>query len=202
MGLVFGRNKGNLEMSSKAVFLDRDGTLNVDKDYLYKINDFVWIAGVKDGLTFLQNEGYKLIIITNQSGIARGYYTEKDFLKLNAWMLKDLKDSGIHVDHVYYCPHLPNAKVLKYRKDCDCRKPRLGLFKQAVNDFDIDLNQSFAIGDKIRDCAICAQSGCHGFLIGKNEEPKIIDGVLKHKYFNIEYLPDLYSCAMEIKRRS
>ena len=94
MGLVFGRNKGNLEMSSKAVFLDRDGTLNVDKDYLYKINDFVWIAGVKDGLTFLQNEGYKLIIITNQSGIARGYYTEKDFLKLNAWMLKDLKDSG------------------------------------------------------------------------------------------------------------
>lgn len=146
---------------NKAVFLDRDGTINVDKHYLYKIDEFEYLPGVKEGLRDLCAAGYLLIIVTNQSGIGRGYYTEKDYHILNDWMMKDLKDSGVEISASYYCPHLKEADVEEYRKDCDCRKPGVGLFEKAVKEFDIDLEKSFAIGDKIRDLEICI-SGING----------------------------------------
>lgn len=96
---------------NKAIFLDRDGTINVDKKYLHKIEDFEFLPGVLDGMKMLQNAGYLLIVITNQSGIGRGYYSEKDFEILNSWMLGELESKGIHIARVYYCPHLPNAKI-------------------------------------------------------------------------------------------
>ena len=104
---------------NKAVFLDRDGTINVEKNYLHKIEDFEFLSGVIEGLSLLNNSGYKLIIITNQSGIGRGYYTENDFITLNNWMLDVLKSNGIIISKVYYCPHLPDAKIEKYRMDCE-----------------------------------------------------------------------------------
>ncbi|EKQ56968.1 MULTISPECIES: HAD family hydrolase [unclassified Clostridium] len=166
-------------MVCKAVFLDRDGTINVDKNYLYKIEDFEFIPGVIEALRIFQDKGYKLFIITNQSCIARGYCNEEDVIKLNDWMKKKLEGNGIYIEKIYYCPHLPNALISKYRKNCECRKPKLGLFNQAVKEFDVDLNQSIAIGDKQRDLAICEKSGCRGFIVPKNAIDNKMLGIAK-----------------------
>lgn len=183
---------------NKAIFLDRDGTINVEKQYLYKIEDFELLPGVLDGLSLLQNADFLLIIITNQSGIARGYYREEDFIKLNSWMIKYFCDRGIKITKVYYCPHLPDAPVERYRINCQCRKPALGMFKQAIQDYDIDLNTSYAIGDKIRDCAICRSTPCRGYLIGEIEKPEIISDVKNGKIHGVKYSDDLYHSAIEI----
>lgn len=152
---------------NRAVFLDRDGTINVDKDYLYRIEDFVYLPGVKDGLKILQNAHFMLIIITNQSGIARGYYTEEDLKKLNHWMLNDLAQSGISMTDVLYCPHHPQAVIGKYRKKCDCRKPGQELFYIAAQKYNIDISKSYVIGDKLRDITLCnsKQNAPQGYLL-------------------------------------
>ena len=183
---------------NKAIFLDRDGTINVDKAYLSKIEDFEYLPGVIEGLKLLQNARYKLIIITNQSGIARGYYTEDDFLRLNNWMLKDLGEKGVRIGKVYYCPHHPKGKIEKYRVDCDCRKPKLGLYQKAIEDFDIDLSVSWTIGDKIRDSAICELTDCRGYLISDLEKPEIIKEVEESQYRNISYAANLLEAAKRI----
>ncbi len=183
---------------NKAIFLDRDGTINVEKNYLYKIEDFEFLPGVVEALKKLQGAGYLLIIITNQSGIGRGYYTEKDFKKLNDWMVSTLKEQGVIITDVYFCPHLPDAKLNKYRKDCECRKPKLGLFFQAVKDHDLDLNQCYAIGDKMRDCSICEDTECKGFLIEKNEKADAIEKVKAGFFSHVEYATDLVNAVNRI----
>lgn len=183
---------------NKAIFLDRDGTINVEKNYLYKIDDFEFLPGVTDSLRRLQDAGYLLIIITNQSGIARGYYSEKDFQKLNAWMINELRKQGVIITDVYYCPHLPDAQIEDYRKDCECRKPKLGMYEQAVCEHDIDLSQSYAIGDKIRDCAICESTPCRGFLIGENEKKEVLQKVKNDEYNGVKYANDLREAASRI----
>ena len=180
---------------NKAIFLDRDGTINVEKHYLYRQEDFEFLPGALDALKRFQDAGFLLIIITNQSGIARGYYSEEDFLKLNQWMIDTLKGQGVLITDVCYCPHLPNAPIEKYRKNCDCRKPKLGLFEKAISDYDINLAESYAIGDKIRDCAICEKTECHGFLIGNNEHTEIIEEVKGGMRNNICYAASLKDCA-------
>lgn len=149
---------------NKAIFLDRDGTINIDKNYLYKIEDWEFIDGVIEGLEILQKLGYKLIVITNQSGIARGYYTEEDAHKIFEYMINELKKNGIKIEKVYYCPHIGN--------ECECRKPKLGLFYQAQKEYNIDFNTSYAIGDKMRDLAICEKENVKGFLVSSEGEIK------------------------------
>ena len=183
---------------NKAVFLDRDGTINIEKNYLYKIEDFEFLPGVIEALKRLQDAGFLLIIITNQSGIGRGYYTEEDFHKLNDWMINTLKEQGVIITDVYYCPHLPDAEIEEYRIDCECRKPNLGMYKKAVVDYAIDLSQSYAIGDKIRDCAICESSECKGYLIGSNEKYYIIDAVKNGDYMHVCYSRNLLDAANSI----
>ena len=182
----------------KAIFLDRDGTINVEKHYLYRKEDFEFLPGVINALKKLQNAGYMLIIITNQSGIARGYYTEKDFHVLNEWMLEKLKAQGVEIAQVYFCPHLPNANVEAYRKDCNCRKPKLGLFQKAINEYDIQLSKSYAIGDKLRDCAICDHTMCRGYLIEKNEDENIIKKVKEGSYDRVNYANSLADATDQI----
>ena len=182
----------------KAIFLDRDGTINIEKEYLYKICDFEFLPGVIDALQILQKAGYLLIIITNQSGIARGFYSENDFHTLNQWMTDELRRKGIFIDKVYYCPHYPEAKIEKYRLACECRKPGLGMFMQAVKEFDIDLGKSFTIGDKLRDCELCRSTACRGYLISENEEEEIITDVKNAHYKNVKYKMNLLECAREI----
>lgn len=183
---------------NKAVFLDRDGTINVEKNYLYRIEDFEFLPRSIEALKLLQNSGFKLIIITNQSGIARGYYSEADFLKLNGWMIAELAMHDVLIDKVYYCPHLPDAKDKEYRQDCECRKPRLGMFNQAIRDFNLDITQCFAIGDKLRDCSICDSTDCRGFLIGTSESQDIIDQIKSGLKHGIEYAQDLYEATQHI----
>lgn len=178
--------------------MDRDGTINVEKYYLYKTVDFEFLPGVIEGLKLLQGAGYHLIIITNQSGIGRGYYLEEDFIALNDWMIKELEKDGIYISKTYYCPHLPDAKIEKYRKCCTCRKPALGMYDQAIREFNIDLSQSYAIGDKIRDCSICEGTKCRGYLIADNEEENVILKVKTGRYLNIKYALDLLEAAKQI----
>ena len=160
-------NRADTMEKRKAAFLDRDGVINVDKDYLYRIEDFEYEEGALTGLKTLEEAGYLLIVITNQSGIARGYYTEEDYRKLEKWIFKDLEQRGIHISGSYFCPHHPNAAVLKYKRSCDCRKPATGLFYRAAEELSVDLDRSIAIGDKERDLQICKETKARGFLLRK-----------------------------------
>lgn len=189
------RDRGRNDKMNRAIFLDRDGTINAEKHYLHRIDDFEFLPGAVESLKLLKDTGYRLIIITNQSGIGRGYYSEDDFKKLNSWMLNELRARKVIIDAVYYCPHLPDAKIAVYRKICDCRKPRLGLYEKAIEDFNIDVAHSWAIGDKIRDCSICEKTDCHGILIGNNEENEIIKSVKNGERSNIQYAENLLSAA-------
>ena len=157
-------------MSNKAAFLDRDGTINVDKDYLYKTEDFEYLPNVIEGLRLLQAQGFLLVVITNQSGIARGYYTEEDFLRLDKWMQDDLRSKGVEIAASYYCPHLPNGAIKQYAIKCDCRKPKIGLFEKAIKELDLNPAQCIAIGDRQRDLCFCKEAGCRGYLVGKNKD--------------------------------
>ena len=157
-------------MGKKAVFLDRDGTINVDTNYLFKIEDFVFLPGAVDALRRLERAGYQLIVVTNQSGIARGFFAESDYLRLNAWMTAELQKQGVHIAASYHCPHHPEAVVPEYRMDCECRKPKTGLFFKAAQELGVDFSQSWAIGDRPRDLSICGESGARGVLLySKNE---------------------------------
>lgn len=184
---------------NKAIFLDRDGTINIDTGYVYKIEDFRFIDGVIQGLKYFQDEGFLLIVITNQSGIARGYYTEEDYHFLNTYMYSEFEKYGIHITKDYYCPHLPDAIVSRYSCICNCRKPGTELFYKAVNEFNIDLSQSYCIGDKLRDLSICGNSDCRGFLIGQTESDHIIEEVKTSKYRNITYCNTLSDVVAHIK---
>ncbi|MDP2704198.1 MAG: D-glycero-beta-D-manno-heptose 1,7-bisphosphate 7-phosphatase [bacterium] len=129
----------------KAVFLDRDGTINVYKpDYLWKIEDFLWIPEAKEGLRILSKTDYKIVIVSNQSGVGRGYYTKEDVERLHDWMLEECKKEGIRIDAIYYCPHHPD-------EGCLCRKPKPGMIHRAAEELVIDLKKSWMIGDNPKD---------------------------------------------------
>jgi D-glycero-D-manno-heptose 1,7-bisphosphate phosphatase len=141
---------------NKALFLDRDGVINVEIDYLYKIEDFVFIDGIFELCKYYQNLGYMIFVVTNQSGIARGYYTETDFETISKWMLNKFNLQGIHVTDIYHCPHHP-----KISGACSCRKPKAGMFLQAAKEYQVDLTQSIMVGDKERDIEAALNAGLH-----------------------------------------
>lgn len=136
---------------NKAVFLDRDGTINVEKNYLYKIEDFEFIEEVPKAIKLLNDKGYKIIVITNQAGIARGYYKEDDVDKLHQYIGDELRNHNAYIDGYYYCPHHPLHGIGDYKINCNCRKPKTGLLEMAIKDFNINANESWMIGDKITD---------------------------------------------------
>ena len=153
----------------KAIFFDRDGVLNIDTINLYKIEDWQWIDGAREAIKLCNDSGYLAIVITNQSGIARGLFTEADVQKLHNFVQGELKKFGAHMDAFYYCPHHAEGTVPPYNIDCECRKPKPGLILRACKDFDIDLAQSFMIGDKERDVECGVNAGCKGvFFDGTN----------------------------------
>ena len=151
-------------MKLKAAFFDRDGVLNVDKSYLYKIEDLEWIDGAKEALAYLTQKGYTIFVVTNQSGIARGYYTVADMEKLHDFMAQQVAAAGGKIEKFYYCPHLPEGKVAEYAVECDCRKPKPGLILRAFAEYDIDKNAAFLIGDKPRDVESAEAAGIKGCL--------------------------------------
>jgi D-glycero-D-manno-heptose 1,7-bisphosphate phosphatase len=133
-------------MSKKALFLDRDGVINVEKEYLYKQEDFEFIDGIFELCRYYQEQGYLIFVVTNQSGIARAYYSEEDFAKLTQWMLGEFDKRDINIAKVYHCPHHP-----KLSGECSCRKPKPGMLLDAAREFDVNLANSIIIGDKERD---------------------------------------------------
>ena len=142
-----------------AVFFDRDGVLNEEVGYLHEIENFKWIDGAVDAIKLCNEKKLLVIVVTNQSGIARGIYTEDDTKKLHNFMQTELAKFGAHIDAFYYCPHHPNGKVDAYRKICDCRKPAPGLILRACKDFDIDVTTSILIGDGDRDIEAGRRAG-------------------------------------------
>jgi D-glycero-D-manno-heptose 1,7-bisphosphate phosphatase len=155
---------------NKVVFLDRDGTINVDYGYVHTKEKFELINGAIEGLKIFQKMDYKLIIITNQSGIGRGYFTEAEYLEFQNCIDDILKSNGVEITAYYYCPHDSDSK-------CNCRKPNIGLFEQAGVDFDIDWGKSIVIGDRYRDLAVCEAKGVKGFFIRGTEAEKEIAGI-------------------------
>jgi len=148
---------------NKAIFLDRDGVVNIEKDYVYRVSDFDFIDGVFEACLAFNKADYKLIIMTNQAGIGRGYYTELDFDKLTNWMLEKFNQYNIHIDGVYYCPHHPVHGKGQYLKICECRKPEPGMILKASKDHDLDLDRSILVGDKLSDIKAGQTAG-----IGRN----------------------------------
>jgi len=142
-------------MKRPAIFLDRDGVINEDRGYVHQSANFVFLPGVQDALRRLQDAGFVLVIVTNQSGIGRGYFNEADYAALTAYMRAELHRVGVTVDAVYHCPHLPPAKG----GVCDCRKPLPGMIERAISELSIDPAKSFMIGDKPSDIAAGRAAG-------------------------------------------
>ncbi|MBO1273576.1 D-glycero-beta-D-manno-heptose 1,7-bisphosphate 7-phosphatase [Shewanella sp. 4t3-1-2LB] len=144
---------------NKAVFLDRDGVINVDHGYVHQIDDFQYIEGVFDACLALKQQGFKLVVITNQAGIARGLYSEDQFHQLTEWMDWNFADKGVDLDGIYYCPHHPDKGIGKYKQDCDCRKPKPGMIVSAQQFLKLDLSASALVGDKADDMRAAKAAG-------------------------------------------
>lgn len=147
-----------------AAFLDRDGVLNRDTGYVHRAEDFVWIAGAKRAIKCLNDLGYFVFVITNQAGVARGFYKPEDVDKLHQWINEDLQPTGAHVDAFYFCPHHPEGIAEGYGIICDCRKPAPGLLLEAMRNWPVRRDGSFLIGDKDIDLAAAKAAGITGVL--------------------------------------
>lgn len=156
----------------KALFLDRDGVINYDPGYVYRIEDFEFMPGIFEALAGFMALGYEIFVVTNQSGIGRGYYSEDDFAKLSKYMIDEFKSYGVEIKKIYHCPHTPSD-------DCNCRKPKPGMILQALDEFNISLKDSLMIGDKPSDLESARRAGVKsGYLIG--DEFKSVLEVLEY----------------------
>jgi len=149
-------------MPKPAVFLDRDGTINIDKGYVHSIDQWEWIPGAIDAIVALKKAGFLVIVITNQAGIARGYYDENDMANLHKTINMELKKQNAGIDRFYHCPHHPEFGNVR---ECGCRKPMPGMLKQAYQDFDIDIAHSWLVGDKVSDIQAGKAAGINSMLV-------------------------------------
>ena len=157
---------------NKAVFLDRDNTIvNDPEGYLYKVEKLEFLSGAIDGLRRLQENGYLLIVVTNQSGIGRGKYTEQNYFRFRKIMHERLKKEGIEITAEYFCPHHPEAKIERYRKQCKCRKPETKMFDDAKKEYDIDFSKSWVVGDKSSDVEVGSKIGARRIGVLSREDP-------------------------------
>ncbi len=158
-------------MKRSAVFLDRDGVINEDRAFVHRIEDFVYIAGVREALKIIKSKGYLTVLVTNQAGIAYGYYTEEDYRILTDWMQKDLGSDSLEFDGVYFCPHHPTKGNAPYLQSCRCRKPETGMLLQASADLDIDFAGSYMVGDRMSDVETGRRAGCAGSYLVSTGKP-------------------------------
>lgn len=180
----------------RAVFLDRDGVITQEPPhYAHKLSQLALISKSAKAVRLLNENGFIVIVVCNQAGIARGYYREEDMILFNQAMKENLAKEGAHIDAIYYCPHHPEAKIERYRVACDCRKPRPGMLTRAEKELDIDLRQSFMVGDKISDIEAGERVGCKTVMV------KTGYGVeeLKNNRIECNYVADdLYDAAEHI----
>jgi histidinol-phosphate phosphatase family protein len=157
-------------MTSKAVFLDRDGTICEEVNYLSNIEQVKIYPGVFEAIAKLNKNDLKVIIITNQSGVARGYFTLKSLLDVNDYIVSELKKNGAIIDAIYFCPHHPDSQ-------CGCRKPKTGLIEKAAHDNDLDLSASFMVGDKLIDVETGKRAGCRTVLVLTGYGRKMVEEI-------------------------
>ncbi|MFM2482439.1 D-glycero-beta-D-manno-heptose 1,7-bisphosphate 7-phosphatase [Celerinatantimonas sp. YJH-8] len=181
-----------------AIFLDRDGVINEDGNYVATADDFHFIKGSIEAMQQLKKLGWRLVVVTNQSGIARGLYSEDQFLHLTEWMDWSLADRGVDLEGIYYCPHHPDYGQGEYHQDCDCRKPKPGMFLQASEELNIDLTQSWMIGDKASDLEAAKNAGVEQRILVRSGKPLTQDGEQLATYI----LDDLAAAAQLIAKQS
>jgi D,D-heptose 1,7-bisphosphate phosphatase len=145
-----------------ALFLDRDGVLNVDRGYLHKNSDLEWLPGAREAVRLANDRGWFVFVVTNQAGVARGYYQERDVRDLHAFMSEDLALAGAHIDAFEYCPHHPEGIDPRYRKACDRRKPGPGMIHDLMKAWPVDASRSFLVGDMAHDVAAAEAAGIKG----------------------------------------
>ena len=163
------------EKRKSAIFFDRDGVLNIDKGYVFRSSDFIWIEGAKEAIKLANDNGFKTFVVTNQSGIARGFYTLEDMQALHDWMQQELALIGARIDRFYYCPYHEvgdvEAYVIQNHPD---RKPNPGMLVRAINDFQIDPEESLLIGDKSSDIEAAELVGVEPILFKGGDLFKIL----------------------------
>jgi D-glycero-D-manno-heptose 1,7-bisphosphate phosphatase len=172
------------------IFLDRDGVINIEKNYLYKVEDFEFCNNVIESCKEFNKLGYQIIIVTNQSGIGRKYYTDEDFQNLTKYMLNEFKKNSIDILDVFYCPHTPGD-------NCNCRKPKIGMFEQAIKKYTIDLENSIMIGDKNSDMVFAKNSGIKKKILVKTGHK--IDNIENADYICEDLKDVVYKIKEEIK---
>jgi len=158
-------------VADRAVFLDRDGVINVDHGYTHRVEDFELVAGSAAAMKRLQSAGWKLVVVTNQSGIARGLYTSEDYERFTVHLRSQLRLSGVQLDAVLHCPHLPDATVAAYRLACDCRKPAPGMLLRAARDLRLDLAASVIVGDRLSDVQAGRAAGVGRCVLVRSGQP-------------------------------
>jgi D-glycero-D-manno-heptose 1,7-bisphosphate phosphatase len=181
---------------NKAAFIDRDGVINEDRAYVHRAADFELIAGSVEALRALRAAGFLLVVITNQSGIARGLFSEADYRELEVHMRERLAAAGVALDSIQYCPHLPDAPIPQYRLDCECRKPRGGMIRTAAALLNIDTSRSVLIGDRKADVEAGRAAGVgRCFLVRSGQLLSSSDVLLADGVF-----ADLAQCVSELLR--
>lgn len=184
-------------MKAKAVFLDRDGVINEERGYVHKADDFALLPGVVAAIRQLRLNGFKVIVVTNQSGIARGFFEGAAVDKLHRHLQRILAAEGTQVDGIYYCPHHPDGTVTEFAVTCDCRKPMPGLFLRAASELKLDLKSSYLVGDKLSDIQAGRQADVKKTFLVRTGHP------LSHEAISYaDYLADdLYEVASVIVSR-
>jgi D-glycero-D-manno-heptose 1,7-bisphosphate phosphatase len=167
-------------MKRPAVFIDRDGTMNEQMGYINHPSRLVILPGVPEAVRLLNQSGFLAIVVSNQSGVARGYFPMELVHKVNSLMLESLEREGARLDGIYFCPHLPISELKEYAVDCDCRKPKTGLIERACKDFEINLTRSFTVGDRYHDVEFGHRAGIRGILVrtgyGRGEVDYVLPG--------------------------
>ncbi|GAA0857320.1 D-glycero-beta-D-manno-heptose 1,7-bisphosphate 7-phosphatase [Aliiglaciecola litoralis] len=158
-------------MSNKALFLDRDGIVNLDHGYASKPDDIDFVEGIFELCRYFQQRGYLIIIVTNQSGIARGYYSEHAFSALMEWMTKQFAQQGVILTDTFYCPHHPEHGKGPYLRQCTCRKPQPGMLFDAAKKYDLDLATCVMVGDRLSDMEAARSAGVlNRFLVNQQQD--------------------------------
>lgn len=157
-------NVGQRALRRPAVFFDRDGVLNEDDGYAFDPDKIRWVEGAQQAVKAVNDAGYFAFVVTNQSGVARGFYEERHVRNLHEWMSRELDSVGAHIDAFEFCPHHPDGLIERYRVLCNCRKPQPGMIRALLERYPVDIDASFMIGDKQSDLASAQAAGIAGYL--------------------------------------